>query len=250
MGTYTGIQEKTHSLPPGKRSSLSPVSRRHHLLIHYVPAAMVLVSGSTAEAAQKMGASLGGTDGLTVVNSVLGAYGLPSIASAKGFRPYDDFEEDYIFEFPKAWVARPNSTRPGITVSNFKTGDHASVEIVDLNAGDGTTSGSLSEDRIVEISTQYLVSPPGLTKSYNQVGPRLDKVKREAITLDGQQYLYMAFVSEVITNSGYDIRRKNIAVATTRNDRLYTLGVSIRADLFDQDNQQLAQYMVESFRLR
>jgi len=44
-----------------------------------------------------VGAALGAefldADGRTVLNSILGAYGLPKVTSAKGFRTFDDFEE-------------------------------------------------------------------------------------------------------------------------------------------------------------
>lgn len=33
------------------------------------------------------------TDGRTIVNSILGAYGLPKISVTKGFKSYDDFDE-------------------------------------------------------------------------------------------------------------------------------------------------------------
>lgn len=39
-----------------------------------------------------------------------------------------------------------------------------------------------------------------------------------------QKYLYVAFPSETITRSGYQVRRKNVAVAAVRRGNVYCLG--------------------------
>ena len=39
-----------------------------------------------------------------------------------------------------------------------------------------------------------------------------------------QVYLYMRFPSETITRSGYQIKRKHLAVASTRNGTVYACG--------------------------
>ena len=38
-----------------------------------------------------------------------------------------------------------------------------------------------------------------------------------------QEYTYLAFPSETITRSGYQIRRRNFAVAATKRGMVYTL---------------------------
>jgi hypothetical protein len=41
---------------------------------------------------------VGSDDATTIVNSILSGYGLPTLTPSKGFKPYDEFEDDYIFE--------------------------------------------------------------------------------------------------------------------------------------------------------
>ena len=68
-------------------------------------------------------ALVGTDDPVTVVNSVLSAYGLPQFKAGKGFSTYDDFDNEYLFAYPRSWVARSNTQRPGIVVSDFNTAD-------------------------------------------------------------------------------------------------------------------------------
>ena len=48
-----------------------------------------------------------------------GAYGLPKLPGGSSFRLYDDFDEEYVFEYPRSWVGRSNSQRAGVYVSDF-----------------------------------------------------------------------------------------------------------------------------------
>ena len=48
-----------------------------------------------------------------------GAYGLPQLKGAGGFKLYDDFDQEYVFEYPRSWVGRSNSLRQGVYVSDF-----------------------------------------------------------------------------------------------------------------------------------
>jgi hypothetical protein len=41
---------------------------------------------------------VGSDDATTIVNSILSGYGLPTLKLSKGFKPYDEFEDDYVFE--------------------------------------------------------------------------------------------------------------------------------------------------------
>ena len=47
--------------------------------------------------------------------------GVRAAQAARGssFRLYDDFDEEYVFEFPRSWVGRSNSQRAGVYVSDF-----------------------------------------------------------------------------------------------------------------------------------
>ena len=48
-------------------------------------------------AAPLMGISYGSTDAGTIINSVLGAYGLPSLSQSITWAVYDDFDNEYVF---------------------------------------------------------------------------------------------------------------------------------------------------------
>jgi len=37
-----------------------------------------------------------------------------------GFKLYDEFEDDFVFEYPRSWVARPNSLRKGVYIADFQ----------------------------------------------------------------------------------------------------------------------------------
>jgi hypothetical protein len=49
-----------------------------------------------------------------------GAYGLPQLKAARGYRIYDD-DPDYrfVFEYPTSWVGRTNTLRDGVYFSDF-----------------------------------------------------------------------------------------------------------------------------------
>ena len=65
-----------------------------------------------------------------------------------------------------------------------------------------------------------------------------------------QGYLYLAFPSETITRSGYQVRRKNVAVvAAGRRGAVYVLGASARSDQYDAAKGELLQHVVDSFRV-
>jgi hypothetical protein len=41
---------------------------------------------------------VGSDDATTIVNSILSGYGLPTLKPSQGFKAYDEFEDDYVFE--------------------------------------------------------------------------------------------------------------------------------------------------------
>ena len=64
--------------------------------------------------------AIGSDDPTTILNSVLSAYGLPTLKASAGFKIYDDFDAGYAFEYPKSWVIRRNILRQGIYISDFQ----------------------------------------------------------------------------------------------------------------------------------
>ena len=75
-----------------------------------------------------------------------------------------------------------------------------------------------------------------------------------SIIMDGVRYTYLRFTSETITRSGYQVRRKNLAVLACGNKRkeevCYVLGTSARSDQYNEQKEKLFLSIIESFRLR
>ena len=59
-----------------------------------------------------------------------GAYGLPQLPGSAGFKLYDDFDQEYVFEYPRSWVGRSNSLRQGVYVSDFNVSSLLSCHIL------------------------------------------------------------------------------------------------------------------------
>lgn len=188
-------------------------------------------------------------DGRTVVNSLLGAYGLPAIIpAAKGFTLYDDFDNEYVFEYPKSWVQRKNTLRPGIYIADFNTADKLTVETfqMPLNIQKATANREF-----VEAVISKLINPSSEIGGDARLElPSEKSIKTSVDDIDGQTYVYIRFPSQTTTRSGYDITRKNIAVAAVKKGTVYTMGVSARQDQYNKEKEQLLKYTVESFRLR
>lgn len=64
-----------------------------------------------------------------------------------------------------------------------------------------------------------------------------------------QEYLYIAWNSNTTTRSGYEVRRKNLAVAAVRRGTVYALGCSARFDQWNAAKEEAFQQVVSSFRL-
>ncbi|PRW57552.1 hydrolase [Chlorella sorokiniana] len=185
----------------------------------------------------------GSQDGRTIINSVLGAYGLPQLKPTKGFRVYDDPEEPFTFLYPASWVRRKNNQRAGLAISDYGTADKLSLEIFPEPA-------SSSASDLAAAAVQKLMFPA------SQVGgdarlevPPASRIKAEQQEIDGKVYTYIAFTSETTTRSGYQVRRKNLAVAAVRKGSLYVLGCSARSDQFDKEKEAAFETVVQSFRL-
>ncbi|MEW5296967.1 MAG: hypothetical protein WDW36_000209 [Sanguina aurantia] len=183
------------------------------------------------------------SDPATIFNSILGAYGIPNlISAATGYKLYDEFTNDYSFEYPRAWVARENSARQGIIASDFQTADKAQVEVFPLQAGDDIVLATIRR-AVVPVDGQE-------DDKLNMPSPSSIRIQEELI--DGVKYVYLRFPSDTITRSGYNIRRKHIAVAALRvkNGMVYSLSASSRSDQYNKQKEEVLKHVVESFRIR
>ena len=199
-------------------------------------------------------------DARTVLNSILGAYGLPKMSATKGFKAYDDVEEGVYFEYPTAWVKRRNTLRPGVYISNFDTADKIALEVFPVPdslspeiLSDGGSARHLYEtDRFSEEVMAALLFPGSEVGGDSRLElPPISKVKKEISNSDGsgREMCYLYFPSETITRSGYQIRRKNLVVTAERKGLLYVLGASARNDQWNPAKKKLLQTVILSFRL-
>jgi len=123
-------------------------------------------------------------DSRTVINSVLGAYGLPQMAAAKGLRPFDDFDLEYAFSYPKSWVRRRNSLREGIYISDFNTADKLSVETFPVEGSDG--NGVASEAFALRV-VGTLLNPGAQAGGDSRIElPPTSRIKSEVREIDGK----------------------------------------------------------------
>ena len=248
----------TYAAPPngtatGGSSSLdAPGTNRRAVLSLLLLPSVTATAAALAPTPPAL-AVIGTDDAGTVVNSVLGAYGLPSLPGAKGggakLRPYDEFADAWTFEYPSAWVARPNTLRRGVVVSDFQSADKASVEEVDWPPA----AGGADADADVEAAAITAAVLPGggrLTQDDVLSLPPRRLVKRRAAEVDGQEYLYLEFPSETVTRSGYQVQRANLVAAAVRKGKLYVLAASARSDRYDAAKRALLLRVVESFRVR
>jgi hypothetical protein len=80
--------------------------------------------------------------------------------------------------------------------------------------------------------------------------PPMKAVKVEEAIVDGRQYTYLQFPSETLTNSGYNIRRRNFAVAAVKGGTVYSLVASARSDQYNEDKAKQLIHIAQSFRVR
>jgi PsbP len=196
--------------------------------------------------------SLNTADGRTVVNSILGAYGLPQIAGSKGFRQYNDGfdDEDYTFIYPSSWVKRKNTLRQGTYIADFQTADKLSVEIFHLP--EGISIQQRDNEKFAQTVVEQLLNPGKEVGGDSKIEmPRPGLIKSEIKQQeDGITYIYIVFPSSTTTRSGYDVKRKNSAVAAVKKGMVYCLGASARSDQWNTDKAALFSTIVDSFRIR
>lgn len=97
---------------------------------------------------------------------------------------------------------------------------------------------------------QAAVSPGNLRDAAKMGLPSPPAVRVERAIVDGCTYTYLYFPSDTITNSGYNIRRRNLAAATVKGGRVYAVIASARSDFYDDAKAALLQRAVQSFRVR
>jgi hypothetical protein len=224
--------------------------------------AMAVLGAEGAARAAGPSRAPGPMDARTVVNSILGAYGLPGVGAAAGLRTYGEAEDDdFVFEYPRAWVARPNRERAGVGVADYQSSRKAWVEEFPLPEGYAALADADAEARrraLAAAAVEALLRPgaPG-----GEVGgdsriqlPPLRAVKiLEAKTNadDAREYLFLSFPSAVTTRSGYDVRRKTFAaVVVGRAGRAWAVGASARSDELDAPTLAALRAVAASFRLR
>lgn len=213
-----------------------PAPARREVLLHSFASWAVLGNILAPEFWQSEG-----TDGRTIVNSVLGAYGLPQMRAAKGYKLYDNGLDPYVFQYPKAWVSRKNSLRPGIVISDFNTADQLKVE----EFPEPPAGTSLAEAAVLK-----LINPAAEVGGDSRLElPAAKRIKMDQREIEGKVYTYLSFPSETTTRSGYQVRRKNRAVVACRRGTAYVLGCSARSDQFNAEKEETFQQIVDSFRL-
>jgi len=127
-------------------------------------------------------------------------------------------------------------------VQAVQTSDKAVLEIF-------PGSGLRDEELVGEV-VAHIVSPgQDVGGDARLIMPDQRRIKSEAGEIGGEHYMYITFPSETITRSGYQIRRKNFAVAAARHGRLYCLVASARGDQFSPDKEATLRHIVDSFRL-
>eukprot|EP01025_Chloroclados_australasicus_P066189 TRINITY_DN9071_c0_g2_i2.p1 TRINITY_DN9071_c0_g2~~TRINITY_DN9071_c0_g2_i2.p1 ORF type:complete len:296 (-),score=5.11 TRINITY_DN9071_c0_g2_i2:252-1109(-) len=214
--------------PQLKQNNIENENTRREFILRSINVALVFTSVT------------GSNDATTIVNSVLSGYFLPTFGMSAGFKLYDDFDNDYLFEYPKAWVARSNTLREGIYVSNFQTADKATVDIFPIR----------NDQDLTEQVVQMIVSPTSEQQSDTLNMPSKQLIKSKIGTIEKQDYIYLTFPSETITRSGYQVRRKNFAVATIKRGKVYCFNASARSDQYNKEKAELLQHIVDSFRIR
>lgn len=248
-------------------ASANAAGRRAHLL-----GTAALVAGWSAKQ-EPAEALLGTTDGVTIVNSVLAAYGLPKLRNLGGFSTFDDI--DYAFAYPRGFVGRANTQRPGVIYSDFNTADKVSVEVFDASSAppgkppaldESATSAPLPANELPDESLEawvmsvvnYVISPSTAAQAGDA---RLElvpnrKVRVRWIQTDNAKrpYAYlMDFPSDTITRSGYNVRRRNFAIAVPSSEdggrRTYALIASARSDQMDAKKEQMLRTCVASFEV-
>ena len=217
-----------------------------------------------------------------------GAYGLPLLRTSPGYKLYDDTDAGFCFEHPRGWVTRRNTQRAGVYIADFQARPPArpapacrrlhaphhfaacvshATRLCALPAPQtpgGARAGQTSDKAVLEIfpgaglRDEELVSEvvarvvaPGqdVGGDARLIMPDQRRVKSEAGEIAGQRYMYITFPSETITRSGYQIRRRNFAVAAARHGRLFCLVASARGDQFSPDKEATLRHIVDSFRL-
>ena len=125
-------------------------------------------------------------------------------------------------------------------ISDFQTADKAVVETLSIPA-DGD---------IIKLVVRSAISPGRYNGDDKLSLPAVSSIKVETAKIDGQEYTYLQFPSETVTSSGYDVKRRNFAVAAVRGNRVISVVASSRSDYYNAEKAELLVYIIQSFRVR
>ena len=200
---------------------------------------------------------------MRLLNGVLSGYGLPTFAIT-GLQAYNGDEDDgFSFLYPRGWVLRANSQRPGVYAADFQTADKVVVEVLKAGAevadvvaacvSPGSSDGGdsrleLPPPQKVRCALLRVVAPAGaflpLESLTFQSPPPLRAWEEGGLRL-------FAFPSETTTRSGYNVRRLHLAalVGDARKNRSLAICASSRSDLWSTEKEALLARIIQSFQV-
>lgn len=226
------------TLPPCMNTSPSspPQTSRRTFLIHLAAlTALPTLSHLPASAAPATGRS--------IVNSVLSAYGLPTLRDVSGFTPLVEQYDRLVveFQYPSAWIVQRNvlpvSDDAGLTQANGRMsmggmnapmeGRSSGLTVGDYRKAEGLSfyvdSAPKGVNTVERVNVQFiadLVTPGDATGS----APNARVIEE---WMDAEGYRWIETKYESITGSGYIVARKARAKATVLSDgKLYALTAS------------------------
>jgi hypothetical protein len=168
-----------------------------------------------------------------------------ALPQVSGFKRYQDAALEYTLLYPAGWVMRANSARPGVYGADFRSADKLVVEVFAFDAGGDTAA--------LAAAAVARVVAPGDSAAGDS---RLDAPAARRVALSGgdgapgSPPLRLAFTSDTITRSGYNVRRKHLAAVTrSRDGRAFLISASARADLMDDAKLAQLTTIVDSFAL-
>lgn len=180
----------------------------------------------------------------TIVNSILSAYGLPTLPDVRGFTPLTQQYARLVvqFQYPSAWVVQrnvaPKTDSAGLLVGSSGVvgpgdspleGRASGLTAADYRRAEGVAffvSALDKKESISEVSSVFiaeLVTPGDATGSAPEV-----RVTKDVMDDDGYRVIDTLYESTTI--SGYTVERKARTRATVlKNGKIYALNASCTA---------------------
>lgn len=208
---------------PTPHPSSTTISRRacirHFLLTAAVSALSLDISHPLASQAKTAPKE-------TIINSVLSAYGLPTISDKAGFSLLTEQYGSVViqFEHPIAWVVTRSPTpllgrASGLTASDYRRAEGVALFI---------TSAPPKASKVSDISASFIaewVTPGDATGTAPEV-----RVVKDVLSEDGM-FRELDTKYESTTVSGYTVERRGRTKATVLKDgRVYALNASCSAN--------------------